>query len=82
MTEENAKLLYTARSHATGGRDGTARSGNGRLNVKLSRPESTDDGTNPEQLFAAGWSACFISAMQVAAARQKVTLPDANGSYS
>jgi Ohr subfamily peroxiredoxin len=69
------KLLYTARTHTTGGRDGMSRSPDGRLDIKLSSPGSTGAGTNPEQLFAAGWSACFQSAMGLAARRMKVILP-------
>ena len=69
------KLLYTAKTHTTGGRDGAARSNDGRLDVKLSSPGTSGNGTNPEQLFAAGWSACFLSAMGVAAAKLKVALP-------
>jgi len=69
------KILYTAQTHTTGGRDGAARSSDGRLDVKLSPPGSAGEGTNPEQLFAAGWSACFIGAMRRAAAAQKVQLP-------
>ena len=70
------KLLYTAQMHTTGGRDGgTARSSDGRLDVKLSTPGASGTGTNPEQLFAAGWSACFIGAMRLAAAGMKVKLP-------
>jgi len=69
------KVLYTAKTHATGGRDGAARSSDGRLEVKLSPPGSNGQGTNPEQLFAAGWSACFIGAMGRAASAQKVKLP-------
>ena len=49
------KVLYTAKAHTTGGRSGTSRSSDGRLEVKLSRPGSPGTGTNPEQLFAAGW---------------------------
>ena len=70
-----AKTLYTARTHTTGGRDGAARSSDGRLEITLSSPGSTGTGTNPEQLFAAGWSACFIGAMGVVAGQQKVALP-------
>lgn len=51
------KVLYTAKTHTTGGRDGESRSSDGRLEVKLSSPGSSGSGTNPEQLFAAGWSA-------------------------
>lgn len=70
------KVMYTAKTHTTGGREGTSRSHDGRLDVKLSRPAGGGGGTNPEQLFAAGWSACFLSAMQVVANRMNVTLPD------
>ena len=68
------KVLYTAKAHTTGGRTGTSRSSDGRLEVKLSRPGSPGTGTNPEQLFAAGWSACFESAMEFAARNMKITL--------
>jgi Ohr subfamily peroxiredoxin len=68
-------VLYTAKTHTTGGRDGASRSSDGRLEVKLSPPGSNGAGTNPEQLFAAGWSACFIGAMRRAASQLKVTLP-------
>jgi osmotically inducible protein OsmC len=70
------KVLYTAKTHTTGGREnGTSRSSDGRLDVRLSTPNSARIGTNPEQLFAAGWSACFESAIAVAAHKRKVTLP-------
>jgi osmotically inducible protein OsmC len=69
------KVLYTAKTHTTGGRDGASRSSDGRLDINLSSPGSTGIGTNPEQLFAAGWSACFIGAMGIAAAKARVTLP-------
>ncbi len=69
------KVLYTGRTHTVGGRDGSARSDDGQLEVKLSPPGSAHAGTNPEQLFAAGWSACFIGAMGLAAAKRKVRLP-------
>ncbi len=69
------KVLYTAKTHTTGGRDGASRSSDGRLDVKLSSPGGPGGGTNPEQLFAAGWSACFIGAMGVAAGQLKVKLP-------
>ncbi|HTH98485.1 MAG TPA: organic hydroperoxide resistance protein [Stellaceae bacterium] len=69
------KVLYTGKTHTTGGRDGVARSHDGQLDIKLSPPGSGRDGTNPEQLFAAGWSACFIGAMRRAAQSLKVTLP-------
>lgn len=70
------KVLYTARAHTTGGRDGGAsRTSDGRLDVKLSVPGTPGTGTNPEQLFAVGWSACFLSAIKIVAARMKVRLP-------
>ena len=73
------KILYTAKAHTTGGRDGASRTSDGRLDVKLSSPGGPGTGTNPEQLFAAGWSACFIGAMKVAAGKMKVSLsPDAS----
>ena len=69
------KVLYNAQTHTTGGRDGASRSSDGRLDIKLTSPGAAGSGTNPEQLFAAGWSACFIGAMAVAARKLKVTLP-------
>lgn len=69
------KVLYTAKTHTTGGRDGASRTSDGRLDIKLSSPGAAGNGTNPEQLFAAGWSACFLGAMGVAAAKLKVALP-------
>lgn len=70
------KVIYTGRTHTSaGGRDGTARSDDGRLNIALSSPGSSGGGTNPEQLFAAGWSACFIGAMTFAAQKMRITLP-------
>lgn len=70
------KVLYTAKAHTTGGRDGgSSRTSDGRLDVKLSVPGTPGTGTNPEQLFAVGWSACFLSAIKIVAARMKVTLP-------
>ncbi len=69
------KLLYTAKTHTTGGRDGASRSSDGRLDIKLSVPGTLGNGTNPEQLLAAGWSACFTSAMKIEAGKMKVTLP-------
>lgn len=70
------KILYTARVHTTGGRDGRARTDDGRLQVALSTPGTSAAGTNPEQLFAAGWSACFLSAVKIVAAQKKIALPD------
>ena len=70
------KVLFTAKVHTTGGREGASRSSDGRLDIKLSPPGSTGGGgTNPEQLFAAGWSACFEGAMGLAARKMKVALP-------
>lgn len=69
------KVLYTAKAHTTGGRDGASRSSDGRLDVKLSSPGGPGAGTNPEQLFAAGWSACYIGAMKAVAPGMNVTLP-------
>ncbi|HWJ69569.1 MAG TPA: organic hydroperoxide resistance protein [Sphingobium sp.] len=69
------KTLYTAKVHTIGGREGAARSSDGRLDVKLSTPGEPGAGTNPEQLFAAGWSACFEGAMGIAAREMKVALP-------
>jgi len=69
------KVLYTGKTHTTGGRDGSARSSDAQLDVKLSPPGSGHAGTNPEQLFAAGWSACFIGAMGLAAGKRKLRLP-------
>jgi organic hydroperoxide reductase OsmC/OhrA len=60
------KVLYTAKAHTRGGRDGGAeRTSDGRLDVKLSVPGTPGTGTNPEQLFAVGWSACFLSAIKI-----------------
>jgi lipoyl-dependent peroxiredoxin len=70
------KVLYTAKAHTTGGREGGAsRTSDGRLDVKLSVPGTPGIGTNPEQLFAVGWSACFLSAVKVVAGEMKVKLP-------
>lgn len=69
------RVLYTAKTHTTGGRDGASRSSDGRIDIRLSTPGTAGDGTNPEQLFAAGWSACFLGAMQLAANKMKVMLP-------
>jgi lipoyl-dependent peroxiredoxin len=71
------KVLYTAKTHTTGGREkGVARSSDGHLDVRLSTPGAGGTGTNPEQLFAAGWSACFEGALGVAAGKAKVKLPE------
>jgi lipoyl-dependent peroxiredoxin len=74
MTSE--KVRYTAKIHTTDGRNGgTSHSNDGRLDVKFSIPGGPGTGTNPEQLFAAGWSACFIGAMRLASAEMNVRLP-------
>ena len=74
------KVLYTAHATATGGRTGVASSSDGALKVDLSTPKELGGaggaGTNPEQLFAAGYSACFIGAMKAVAGGQKIKLPD------
>jgi lipoyl-dependent peroxiredoxin len=73
---ENKKVQYTARTHTIGGRDGgMSRSSDGHLEVRLSLPGASGTGTNPEQLFAAGWSACFLSTMGLVARKMKVKLP-------
>ncbi|MCO5109898.1 MAG: organic hydroperoxide resistance protein [Burkholderiaceae bacterium] len=69
------KVLYTARAHTTGGRDGASRTDDGRLDVQLSSPGTAGTGTNPEQLFAAGYSACFIGALKAVGGMQKITIP-------
>jgi lipoyl-dependent peroxiredoxin len=74
--QEGVAVRYTAKTHTSGGRrGGVSHSDDGRFDVKFSAPGAPGAGTNPEQLFAAGWSACFISAMGVVARRMKVTLP-------
>ena len=73
------KVLYTAQATANGGRDGRAASSDGVLNVQLSTPRELGGaggpGTNPEQLFAAGYSACFLGALKFVAGKEKVALP-------
>lgn len=75
MITQIEKVLYTAKTHTTGGREGASRSSDGQLDIKLSPPGSNRPGTNPEQLFAAGWSACFEGAMGLAAKALNVKLP-------
>ena len=70
-----AKTLYTANVHTVGGREGAAKSADGQLDVKLSLPGSNRPGTTPEQLFAAGWSACFEGALGAAAKEAGIPLP-------
>lgn len=77
--KELKNIAYTAKATATGGREGSAKSDDGRLNLTLSTPKGLggDDGqgTNPEQLFAAGYAACFIGALKFVAGQEKITLP-------
>lgn len=74
------KVIYTAKAISTGGREGTSKSDDGRLSLNLSTPKALGGndgpGTNPEQLFAAGYSACFIGALKVVAMGEKIKLPD------
>lgn len=74
------KVLYRARANATGGRDGRVTSSDKALDVKLTTPKelggSGGEGTNPEQLFAAGYSACFLSALNLVASQEKAKLPN------
>ena len=68
-----ATVQYTAKAHTTGGRDGGAsRSSDGRLDIKLTFPGTPGNGTNPEQLLAAGWSACFLTNLKIAGGKMKV----------
>jgi lipoyl-dependent peroxiredoxin len=74
--EATDKVIYTAKTHTTVGREnGVSRSSDGRLDVRLSLPGSPRIGTNPEQLFAAGWSACFEGAIAVVAHKKKIKIP-------
>ena len=76
-TKSPGKIIYTAKTHTIGGREnGSARSDDGRLDIKLSPPGSPRAGTNPEQLFAAGWSACFEGAIGVVAQKRKITISE------
>ena len=75
MTTKLDKVLYTANAHTTGGRDGASRTDDGRLDIQLSPPGTAGTGTNPEQLFAAGYSACFLGALKAVSGMHKVTLP-------
>lgn len=78
MATKLEKVVYTAHAHTTGGRDGNSRSDDGLLEVKLSPPVAmggAGNGTNPEQLFAAGYSACFMGAMKHVAGMKKISVP-------
>lgn len=74
------KVLYTTQATATGGRDGTARTADGSFEVRLATPKELGggggSGNNPEQLFAAGYSACFLGALKFVAGKEKVTIPN------
>lgn len=71
------KVLYTAKAHTVGGREGgTSRTDDGRLSIAFSTPGGAGHGTNPEQLFAAGWSSCFLSALKLLAGKRKIALPE------
>jgi lipoyl-dependent peroxiredoxin len=72
---QNETILYVAKTHTTGGRNGQSQSNDGRLDITLTQPGAQGTGTNPEQLFAAGWSACFIGAMTRAAQERGIRLP-------
>src|SRR3954471_257088 len=74
------KVLYTAQAHTTGGREGGhSRTSDGRLDIRLGVPGTDQPGTNPEQLLAAGWSACYFSAIKILAAQKKIRLsPDSS----
>jgi lipoyl-dependent peroxiredoxin len=75
-TKSTGTVVYTGKTHTTGGRNGgVSKSTDGNLDIKLSSPGTSGSGTNPEQLFAAGWSACYIGAMRKAAADLKVKFP-------
>lgn len=70
------KILYTAKAHTTGDREGgSSRTDDGRLDVKISSPGGPGAGTNPEQLFEAGWSTCFLSAIKLVAGKKRISLP-------
>ncbi|HEV3235534.1 MAG TPA: organic hydroperoxide resistance protein [Gemmataceae bacterium] len=72
-TQPEKKVVYTAMAHTTGGRDGGAsRTSDGRLDIKLSVPGTPGTGTNPEQLLASGWSACFLTNIKIAGGKRKV----------
>ena len=74
---QTSKVVYTAKTLTVGGREhGESRSADGNLDIKLSTPGTGGAGTNPEQLFAAGWSACFEGAMGIGARKMRITLPE------
>ena len=74
---QTIKILYTGKTHTTGGREhGVSKSSDGHLDIKLSTPGTNGIGTNPEQLFAAGWSACFEAAIGIGARKMHITLSE------
>ena len=76
MTTKLDKVLYTAEAHTTGGRDGAGKSSDGAIDLKLSSPGSGKPGTNPEQLFAVGYAACFLGAMKAVSGKINVKVPE------
>jgi len=76
MLKKLEQVLYTAQTHTTGGREGAGKTSDGALDVKLSSPGSRKPGTNPEQLFGIGYSACFIGAMQIAGTQLGIKVPE------
>ena len=76
MLKKLEQVLYTAQTHTTGGREGAGKTSDGALDVKLSSPGSGKPGTNPEQLFGIGYSACFIGAMQIAGTQLGIKVPE------
>jgi len=71
----SSKVVYTGKTTTTGGREGASKSTDGHLDITLTPPGGRGEGTNPEQLFAAGWSACFLGAMGKSAASRSIKLP-------
>jgi len=76
MVKKLDKVLYTAQAHTIGGREGAGKTSDGALDVKLSPPGSGKPGTNPEQMFAIGYSACFIGALRAVAPKLKLQIPE------
>jgi len=72
---QSTKVIYTAKAHTIGGREGTSHTDDGRLQVDLASPGTKREGTNPEQLFAVGWSACFLSSLELIAGKRKIPFP-------
>ncbi|SEO16879.1 peroxiredoxin, Ohr subfamily [Flavobacterium sp. CF108] len=72
---QQGKVVYSGSTVTTGGREGFSKSSDGRLDIKLTSPGAKGEGTNPEQLLAAGWSACFLGAMSKSAASLNLKLP-------